>query len=341
MPTPELRVEATRGNLPESIHRVAAAVVDSEGRLVACSGDPDLTTWWRSAAKPFQALPLVQDGGADRYQVTDAELALACASHSSEPRHLEVVSGFMARVGITDQDLACGPHTPLSPAVAAAAARGAVTLTPRWSNCSGKHTAMVALAKHHGWPSRGYQEAGHPVQERVLAEVARWTDVAPDRIAQAPDGCTAVCFGLSLRAMALSYARLVSSPEPPAQRIVSAMMKDPFLVAGTGRLCTDLMSAWSGKVIAKIGAEGIYSAALLGPGIGIALKVEDGDMRASGVALLEILSQVLGHTGQPADVLTRLASGVLARHARSPIQNSRGTVTGELRAAGDLRFSDQ
>lgn len=341
MPTPELRVEATRGNLPESIHRVAAAVVDSDGRLVASSGNPDLTTWWRSAAKPFQALPLVQDGGADRYQVTDAELALACASHSSEPRHLEVVSGFMARIGITDQDLACGPHTPLSPAVAAAAARGAVTLTPRWSNCSGKHTAMVALAKHHGWPSPGYQDAGHPVQERVLAEVARWTGEAPDQIAQAPDGCTAVCFGLSLRAMALSYARLVSSREPPAQRIVSAMMKHPFLVAGTGRLCTDLMAAWNGKVIAKIGAEGIYSAALLGPGIGIALKVEDGDMRASGVALLEILIQVLGHAGQPADGLTRLSGGVLARHVRPPIQNSRGTVTGELRAAGDLRFSDQ
>ncbi len=339
MPTPELRVEATRGTLVESLHRVAAAVVDAEGGLIASSGDPDLVTWWRSAAKPFQALPVVQDGAADRFQMTDAELALACASHSSEPRHLDIVSGFMSRAGISDQDLACGPHTPLSPAVAALAARGSVNLTPRWSNCSGKHAAMIALARHHGWPSPGYQAAGHPVQERILSEVVRWTGVAPEHIAQAPDGCTAVCFGLPLRAMALSYARLASSREPAARRIVSAMTSEPFLVAGTGRLCTDLMTAWNRKLVAKIGAEGIYSAALVERGIGIALKVEDGDMRASGVALLEVLVQVLQRLGATED-LTRPAGEGLRRHARPPIQNSRGTVTGELRPAGALRFSD-
>jgi len=350
MPTPELRVEVTRGGLPESVHRVAAAIMDSEGRLIASSGNPDLITWWRSGAKPFQALPLVQDGAVDRFRITAAELALACASHSSEARHLEVVTGLMAKIGITDRDLACGPHPPLSPAVAQAAVRGAVTLTPRWSNCSGKHAGMLALAKHHGWPLAGYQEAGHPVQQRILEEVTRWSGVAPAGIALAPDGCTAVCFGLPLRAMAVAYASLISSPDLAARRIVSAMASHPFLLAGTGRLCTDLIMAAQGRIIAKIGAEGVYSAGLPGLGLGIALKVEDGDMRASGVALLEVLKQVLrravGRSGGQVAELPELLALLeqpredLAGHGHPEIRNSRGIVTGELRPAGLLRFYD-
>ncbi|HEV8612772.1 MAG TPA: asparaginase, partial [Gemmatimonadales bacterium] len=134
MSTQELRVETTRGELVESVHRVAVAVVDMRGALLAASGDPESVTWWRSAAKPFQALPLVQDGAADHFAFSEEELALACASHSSEPRHVEVVSRLMARLGLSDAELACGVHPPLSPAVAQAVARGSAVLTPRWSN---------------------------------------------------------------------------------------------------------------------------------------------------------------------------------------------------------------
>ena len=336
MQNPPLRIESTRGDVVESVHNVAASVTDDRGRLLAQSGDPDLLTWWRSAAKPFQALPLLLDGAAERFEWSDEELALACASHSSEPRHLEVVSRLMDRLGLNDRDLACGVHPPLSPVVAQAAVRGSVSLTPRWSNCSGKHTGMLALARHHGWPLEGYNAAGHPVQDRILAEISHWTSVTQSNVKQSVDGCTAVCFGLPLRAMALAYARLGASAEPAPRRIVAAMSAHPFLVAGTGRLCTDLMTAWPGNIIAKVGAEGIYSATLPQLGLGISLKVEDGDTRASGIALLAVLRQLLQQIA-PGSALD-LSAPALTHHGPQPIRNTRGTVTGEVRAAGGLHF---
>jgi L-asparaginase II len=324
----EFRVEATRGTLVESIHRVSVAVVDADGRLRAAAGNPDLVTWWRSGAKPFQALPLLQDGAAERFGLNEEEIAIACASHSSEPRHLELIERFMAKVGVTEPQLACGIHPPLSPLIARMVARGSIALTPRWSNCSGKHTGMLALAKHHGWPLEGYHSAGHPVQERIAAEISRWSGVARSDLQLAVDGCTAACFGLPLRGMALAYARLVGSVETAPSRITTAMMRHPFLIAGTGRLCTDVMLAWPDRVVAKVGADGVYSAALPARGLGIALKVEDGDMRSSAIALVEVFRQL----GQPTEAL--------ARHARQPIQNTRGVVTGEFRPAGVLRLFD-
>lgn len=334
----DLRVEATRGDLVESVHRVDAAIVGSDGRLLAAAGNPELLTWWRSAAKPFQALPLVQDGAADRFGVGEEELALACASHSSELRHLQVVDGFMQKVGITEADLSCGPHPPLSPEVARAVIRGTAVATPRWSNCSGKHTGMLALAKHHGWPLPNYNAAGHPVQARIVAEVARWSGLTPDAVKLSVDGCTAVCFGLPVRAMALAYARLAASKEAGPRRVVTAMMAHPFLVAGSGRLCTDLMTAWPGRVIAKIGAEGIYSAALPNVELGIALKVEDGDMRSSGMALIEVVRQLLAR--QFPDLAREFPAEALAAHDRQPIRNTRNAITGQLRVSGVLRFFD-
>jgi len=331
----QLRIESTRGNLVESVHRVAVAVVDAKGTLLAGSGDSDLVTWWRSAAKPFQALPLLDDGAAEAFRLSDEELALTCASHSSEPRHLELVSRFMAKVGVSEAQLSCGVHTPLSPLVAREVSCGRVEPTPRWSNCSGKHTGMLALAKHHGWPLPGYNAAGHPVQQRILAEVARWTGVPGPDLLLSVDGCTAVCFGLSLRAMATAYAALGASREGGPARLVSAMTSHPFLVAGTGRLCTDLMQAWPGRIVAKVGAEGIYSAALPQLGLGLALKVEDGNTLAANVALLEVLAQLLARV---APGLSDLASPELARHGRQALLSTRGEVTGELRAAGRLHF---
>ena len=145
-------VELRRGSIVESRHRVHVAVVDGDGRLVARAGDPDVITFWRSAAKPFQAMPLVTDGAADRFGLTRAELALCCASHSSEQGQVALVRDFLAKIGCTERDLLCGPHTPLSPAVAKDYETRGVRLTAVYSNCSGKHTGMLALARHHDWP---------------------------------------------------------------------------------------------------------------------------------------------------------------------------------------------
>jgi L-asparaginase II len=338
MTAPALRVEATRGPLVESTHRVSVAVVHAEGRLVASAGDSDQVAWWRSAAKPFQAMPLLEDGVDKRFGLESAELALACASHSSEPAHLEAVDRFMAKAGVEETQLACGVHPPISADVAKAVLCGTATMTPKWSNCSGKHTGMLALARHHGWPLAGYQADGHPVQQRILEVVTHWTGVPRAGLKTAPDGCTAVCFALPLRSMALAYARLGAATDPAPQGIARAMMSHPFLVAGTGRLCTDLMSEWPGNVVAKVGADGIYCASLRWVNLGIALKIEDGDTRAAPIALLEVMRQILERLPTARAGLYSLDR--LAGHARQPIVNTRGVTTGELRPAGMLHFSD-
>src|SRR5437773_8943626 len=201
-------VESWRGSFVESRHRVHVAVVDSAGRLLARAGDPDLVTYWRSAAKPFQTLPLVDDGVVDRFGIGTQELALCCASHSSEPGQIALVRNLLAKIACSERDLLCGPHPPLSERVARDYASRGVRLTAVYSNCSGKHAGMLALARHHGWPTEFYTRVEHPVQQRCLEEVSRWTDLPKHEIQTAVDGCGVVCYGLPLRNMAGAYARL-------------------------------------------------------------------------------------------------------------------------------------
>src|SRR5467141_867741 len=203
-----LFVESWRGTVLESRHRVHVAVVDASGKLVAQASDADYRTFWRSAAKPFQALPLVEDGVVERFGLRRQDLALACASHSSEPAQVALVREFLQRVGCSERDLMCGPHRPLSDGVAKHYETRGVRLTAVSSNCSGKHTGMLALAKHHGWPTKFYARSEHPVQQRCLAAISEYTDVATKEVGVAVDGCGVACFALPLRNMALGYARL-------------------------------------------------------------------------------------------------------------------------------------
>ena len=330
-----MHVENRRGSIVESRHIVHVAVVDGNGRLVASAGNPDLVTFWRSAAKPFQAQPLVADGVVERFGLTRQDLALACASHSSEPAQVALVREFLQRARCSERDLMCGPHRPLSDAVARDYETRGVRLTAVYSNCSGKHTGMLALAKHHGWPTEFYARVEHPVQQRCLKSVSEYTDVPVQDIGVAVDGCGVACFALPLRNMALAYARLGSGewgvvpngadrkvPLPtPHSQILQAMLHHPELVAGEGRPCTELMRAHPGRVVAKVGAEGVYSAALIREGLGVTLKVEDGHSLASALAIASVLAE-LGLKPQPASLL------------KKPITNSRGETVGEMRLNG-------
>jgi L-asparaginase II len=309
-------VENLRGTIVESRHEVHVAVVDAAGRLVARAGDPDYATFWRSAAKPFQALPLVQDGVVERFGLRREDLALACASHSSEPDQVGLVREFLQRVGCSERDLMCGAHRPLSDAVAKDYETRGVRLTAVYSNCSGKHTGMLALAKHHGWPTEFYAKIEHPVQQRCLKAVSDYTGVAPDELGVAIDGCGVACFALPLRNMALAYTRL----EGP---ILEAMLLHPELIAGPGRPCTEMMRGHPGRVVTKVGAEGVYSALLVREGLGVALKVVDGHSLASALAIAAVLAE-LGLRPQPSSLLRR------------PITNSRGETVGEMRVNGGL-----
>src|SRR2546422_4359034 len=344
---PMMRVEQIRGGVVESSHTVHVAVVDREGRLVARAGDPDLVTVGRPAAKPFQPMPLVADGVVARFKISTAELALCCASHSSEPEQVALVRELLAKIGCSERDLLCGAHPPLSERVAQDYATRGVRLTAVYSNCSGKHAGMLALARHHGWPTEFYTRLEHPVQQRLLSEVAEWSGVERSRIGTATDGCGVVCYAMPLRNMAGAYARLANAEvgtrnaeqqdgrraakdrsllfrvPPSAFRVVEAMLRHPELIAGQDRPCTDMMRAHPGRVVVKVGAEGVYCGLLTQEGHGIALKVEDGHTVAAALAMAAVLAE-LGLKPQPPALVS------------PPTANTRGETVGEVRVIGGL-----
>ena len=326
------RVEVTRGGRVESVHGVDVAVArDGGGRLAARAGSPDRVVFARSAVKPFQALPLVEDGVLARYGLGPEALALACASHSGEPRHVAVARSMLEAIGLPESALACGPHPPFDDG-AANALRAAGEKPGRiHNNCSGKHAGMLALASAHGWPTDGYHEAGHPVQERMLDEIARWSGVDRSAIGTGVDGCGVVTFALPLRGLARAFAALAAAAEageagPVA--VVEAMTRHPFLVGGTDRLCTRLMEVTEGRVLAKVGAEGVYGAVDLDEGTGIGLKARDGAKRAGEVALLGVL-EALGAL-RPGEL------DALGRWASPDVRNTRSEVVGGMRAVVEL-----
>jgi len=288
--------------------------------------------FFRSAAKPIQALPVVEDGVAERFGLAGDELALCCASHNAEPRHLEVVASILRKAGLGAEDLECGPHPPMRDEAAAELYRDGGEPRPIHNNCSGKHAGMLALAVSRGWPTRGYVGASHPVQRRMLEEVRRWTGLDEGAVGTGTDGCGVVSFAVPLERMALAFARLAGAAgrgEEGPGTIVDAMTGHPFLVAGTGRLCTALMERTGERVFVKTGAEGVYCAGAPERGLGVAVKVEDGARRASDVALLEILGEI--------DLLVEDDLEALRAFHRPPVRNTRGERVGEVRASFELR----
>jgi L-asparaginase II len=322
----DLDVVLTRGNAVEARHQVHAAVADAGDRLIGAARNPGLKTWWRSCAKPFQIIPLIESGGFDVLGWGEKELALACASHGGEPEHLEVVERMLSDIGLEEGDLACGAHEPLT-------ARGSHLLAERGArptrihnNCSGKHAAMLALARYKGWPIEGYERPEHPVQQAILNQIALWSGAGIPEIGIAVDGCGVVVFGLTLEQMARAFARLGAAAqrgEEIPSRIVTAMTRNPFLVGGTDRFDTVLMEDTQGRVAAKVGAEGVHSVLIPELGIGFALKVEDGSPRAQYPAVIQLLSDL--------DVLSDPLPQRLAEIAVRPVWNTRGEVVGETR----------
>ncbi|MBV6522720.1 MAG: hypothetical protein MNPFHGCM_02870 [Gemmatimonadaceae bacterium] len=323
MHTFQIDVQVTRGTCVESRHRVHGAVVSADGALLGAARDAQLVTAWRSCAKPFQVMSLVETGGLDRLHWGDDELALACASHGGEPEHVSIAERMLRDIGLEEGDLACGPHEPLS-------RRGARILhdlhmapTRLHNNCSGKHAAMLARARLAGWPVSGYERDGHPVQEACADIVAAWTGLRASDLVRATDGCGVVVFSLPLSNMASSFARLGDAwarVDGAPRRIVEAMRSRPFLVGGTERFDTVLIEESGGRILSKIGAEGVHTAVDLDRAIGVAIKVQDGAVRAQYPALLRLLQ----HVGALPGVL----SPRLQAFARTPIRNTRGDVVG-------------
>ena len=323
--TYELDVIVTRGKAVESEHRVHAAVVGEDDKLLGTSRDGNAFTYWRSCAKPFQIIPFLNSGGFDAVQWGDEQLAVACGSHGGEPEHVSLVEKMLRDVGLEEGDLACGPHEPLTQRGVKKIREAGSRFTRLHNNCSGKHTAMLAWAHHKGWTTRGYELREHSVQRAIINEVALWTDIPCSKITLAIDGCGVVVFGMTLERMALAYSRFARAAlrgEENPRRVVSAMAKQPFLVGGTERIDSILIAESQGRVVAKVGAEGVHCALLADRGIGVALKVEDGSHRAQVPALLRVLQEL---EALPDPLPPRLAEWM-----RKPVKNSRGECVGEV-----------
>ncbi len=343
-PHPATLIEVTRGALVEARHRGFIAVVDAEGEVIASLGDIATKTYFRSAAKPFQALSLLTSGAADHFKITPRELAITIASHSGEQIHLETVTAILNKTGGDESALLCGTHLPFDPTSARQLEAQSRKPTALHNNCSGKHAGMLALAKFLNEPTGDYINPSHPIQQQIRTVLALFADLPVTDIAIAIDGCSAPVFGMSIEAMARSYARLVAIEQTDipeifhaaAQRVVKAMIEYPEMIGGTSeRLDTDLMRVARGRLISKVGAEGVQLLGVLPgedypQGLGIAIKVEDGDTRrARDPVVIETLRQL--------GLLDKEQLAQLDRYAHSTVFNHRHLKVGEVNPCFNLR----
>ncbi len=343
IPIADPLVEVKRGAITESRHRGHIVVVEPDGNIINYAGSPENVTFLRSSAKPFQALPLLVTGAADRFGFTDREVALVCASHNGEPIHTELAASMLHKIGLGPEALKCGVHEPYSVEEAAKLRLQGQAPKVLQNNCSGKHAGMLAVAKHLGASTENYDSPENPVQKAIAEKLSQFSDISVTDMAVAVDGCGAPIFGITMKAMALAFARLVSPPpnfdkptRDACQRIVRVMNAYPEVIGGTSdRLDTELMRAAPGRLISKVGAEGVYTAGVnpceeWPKGLGLAIKIEDGDdKRARPTVVIESLRQL--------GVLADESLDAVSRYAFFPVLNRRGDLVGEVRASFSLR----
>jgi L-asparaginase II len=327
-------VEVTRGPQVESCHRGAVAVVDAEGTSALSHGDVECRVFPRSAIKALQAMPLVESGIADRLGLTDAEIALACASHSGQAEHVEAAIAMLAKAGQAPACLECGIHWPLGEAATVALAREGGSPTALHNNCSGKHAGFVCLACGMDKDPKGYVGPDHPVQRAVRAALEDITGASHSDEVRGVDGCSIPTYAVPLPALAYGFAKFGAGQgisrgcATAAERIRRAVAANPFMVAGTGRFDTAVMEALRERVFVKTGAEGVHCAALPELGLGIAVKCDDGGKRAAEAIMASLILRFLEPEGE--------ARAVVEGYARRTLKNWNGIPVGEVRAAGPL-----
>lgn len=335
-------VVATRGDAIESVHYGSIAVVDAAGRLVASVGDAEFPIFTRSTLKPFQALPFVAGGGPARFGFSSAQVALLCASHSGEPRHVAAVADMLARSGCSEGQLQCGCHVPLFYAATHVAVPPDLTLSPLQHNCSGKHAGMLAWCRQHGGTVEDYLDPHHPLQQEIRRRVAQLVGCEEHEMPLGIDGCGAPNYALPLplplplARLAYAYARLAVAHDERDDALASlrtAMITHPEMVAGEGRTDLALMRAAPGDWVAKGGAEGVQALGSRSRGLGIAIKIADGGVRALRVALSAVIARL--------NLSAAASDGVIARWQEEQILNQADQQTGRLLPVFDLGWPVQ
>jgi L-asparaginase II len=338
-------VEVTRGDIVESIHYGGFVVVDSSGKIFGSLGAQDLLSYPRSSMKPFQALPFIERGGDEAFGFTDQEIAILCASHAGTDLHVSVLKGMHQKVGIVEDDLRCGVHWPSDAKTRHAMRAAGEEPTPFRHNCSGKHTGMLAYCALEGWDKETYLDPNHPLQVHIRETLAEMLRMNPNDLPLGIDGCSAPVYGIPMQNMAEAVARLADPKNLDQKRaaacrkITAAMMTNPVMVAGPGKFDTDLMTTAKGKVFSKGGAEGYQIIGVMpgviedgSPGLGIAIKISDGDPLGRARAYISLL--ILDALG----VLDEADLGSLKFQEKRLVKNWRGIEVGELRPAFSLNL---
>lgn len=325
----EVLLHITRAGKVESIHRGDIVAVNVAGKVVDAVGDAYKPMFWRSAAKPFQVLPFVQQGGMDQFGITNEELALMVSSHSGESQHVALVKQILEKVGLALDVLACGAARPMDGRASKELIKQGQKPEAVHNPCSGKHSGMLALCQMLGLSVEGYTESEHQVQKIMHQAVAESTSLDPQQIEIGIDGCGVPVFYLPLYNMALAYARLVhpaqagwGAQEQAVTKIRDAMIGYPQVVAGTGRIDTILMNLTKGRIVAKVGAEAVYCLGSVPDGIGITFKIEDGGIRAINPVIIGILKRL--------DLITKAEYDQLVEKFPPILKNHRGDIIGTI-----------
>ena len=323
-------VEITRGNLVESDHRGAICVMDGDGKALLSIGDVEASVFPRSAVKAIQALPLIESGAAAAFGFGEAELSLACASHSGENEHVRLAREMLSRADISEDLLECGGHWSSQPPVMREQAQAYTNTPPAiCNNCSGKHTGFLCTATHMGVDPKGYVKSDHVIQRTIKAAMEDVLGVTHGEDVCGTDGCSIPTYAVPLSKLAHGFAKMTSgvglSQErgKAAKQLLNSCMNKPYYVAGTKRFCTKIMTYETGRIFAKTGAEGVFCGALPELGLGIALKCDDGAVRGAEAMMAATIAHLFG----PDDALYSSLNCL----ANSTLTNWVGTEVGKIR----------
>lgn len=339
-------LELTRGSVVEAVHCGSIAVIAAGGSLIKSQGDPHTVAFLRSSAKPFQALPFVEAGGAEHYNYTQAELALSCASHETSQMHLDAVENLQKKIGIGENLLQCGPHLPGDADKLREVVQRGIVPTANFNNCSGKHTSMLAFAKMRGLPLENYLDLDHPIQREIRKTMSEMCVMEEENIRLGIDGCSAPNFAMPLFNAALGMARFCDTRElipvraAACKKIADAMCAHPEMVSNFGEFDCELMKVAGGRVVTKRGAEGyqiigIMPGVIHERGVGIAFKVSDGDkssmdddLRAHTRVRPPVTLEILRQLGALNESQLKALAGF---GPEKPLKNYAGLVTGKMR----------
>ena len=321
----------TRNNYIESIHYGYACVVDADGNVLYHAGDYNTSIFFRSSAKPIQVLPLVKSGAADAFKFSLADIAIACASHSGQKKHQLKVGEILNLINLNESSLHCGTMVPYNEEESKRLISEKQQPTVFHCSCSGKHAAMLALAKYRGYALDEYERFSHPIQQEILEAIVYMTGVDGSSIRRGVDGCGAPIYTLSIHQIALAYARLTAYSQEPGhpwykacKTVFEAMTEHPDMVSGDYEFCTELMEAAGGKLIGKVGCEAVYCVGAKAGNLGICIKIVDGNERAVYPVVIQLLKDF--------DILNEDEITRLERWFKLSLKNNLGEEIGEVRS---------